>query len=91
MVRSFGRINLFFSWTFFFFYIRDVFGTSGGSDGKESDCNAGESGLIPGSGRSSVEGHGNPLQYSCLETPHRQRSLQATVPGVTQNRTRLSD
>ena len=91
MVRSFGRINLFFSGLFSFFYIRDVFGTSGGSDGKESDCNAGDSGLIPGSGRSSVEGHGNRLQYSCLETPHRQRSLQATVPGVAQSRTRLSD
>ena len=39
----------------------------GDSDGKESACNAGDSGLIPGSGRSPGEGHGNPLQYSCLE------------------------
>ena len=37
------------------------------SDGKESACNAGHLGLIPGSGRSPVEGIGNPLQYSCLE------------------------
>ena len=40
--------------------------TSGGSDGKESACNAGDPGLIPGSGRSPGEGNGNPLQYSCL-------------------------
>ena len=39
----------------------------GGSDSKESACNAGGSGLIPGLGRSPGEGNGNPLQYSCLE------------------------
>ena len=39
------------------------------SDGKESACNAGDLGLIPGSGRSSGEGNGNPLQYSRLENP----------------------
>ena len=38
-----------------------------GSDGKMSACNAGDLGLIPGSGRSLGEGNGNPLQYSCLE------------------------
>ena len=37
--------------------------------GKESACNAGDVGLIPGSGRSPGEGNGNPLQYSCLENP----------------------
>ena len=42
---------------------------SGGSDSKESVCNAGDPGLIPGSGRSPGEGNGNPLQYSCLENP----------------------
>ena len=41
----------------------------GGSEGKASACDAGDSGFIPGSGRSSVEGNGNPLQYSCLENP----------------------
>ena len=41
----------------------------GGSDGKESACNAGDLGLIPGSGRSPEEGNGNPLQYSRLENP----------------------
>ena len=38
-----------------------------GSDDKEPACNVGDSGLMPGLGRSSGEGHGNPLQYSCLE------------------------
>ena len=47
----------------------DQLGFPGGSDGKESACNAGDLGLIPGSGRSPGEGHGNPLQYSCLENP----------------------
>ena len=41
----------------------------GGSDGKASAYNAGDPGLIPGSGRSPGEGHGNPLQYSYLENP----------------------
>ena len=41
----------------------------GGSDGKESTCNAGDLGSIPGLGRSPGEGHGNPLQYSRLENP----------------------
>jgi len=50
-------------------------GFSDGSDGKESACNVGDLGLIPGSGRSPGGGHGNPLQYSCLRIPHGQRSL----------------
>ena len=41
----------------------------GGSDGKESACNAGDQGLIPNSGRSPGEENGNPQQYSCLENP----------------------
>ena len=41
----------------------------GGSDGKASVYNAGDLGLIPGSGRSAGEGNGNPLKYSCLEDP----------------------
>ena len=40
-----------------------------GSEGKASAYNAGDSGSIPGSGRSPGEGNGNPLQYSCLENP----------------------
>ena len=48
---------------------------SGDSDGKESASNVGDPGLITGSGRSPGEGNGNPLQYSCLEKSHGQRSL----------------
>ena len=44
-------------------------GFPGGSEGEESACNAGDWGLIPESRRSPVEGHGNPLEYSCLENP----------------------
>ena len=55
-------------------------GFPGGSDGKESACNAGNLGLIPGLGRSPGGGHGNPLQYSCLENPHGQRSLEGYHP-----------
>ena len=44
-------------------------GFSGGSDSKESACNAGEVGLIPGRGRFPGGGNGNPLQYSCLGNP----------------------
>ena len=52
-----------------------------GSDGKESICNAGDLGLIPGLGRSPGGGYGNPLQYSCLENPHGWRSLVCYSPG----------
>ena len=55
-------------------------GFPGGSDGNESAYNEGDLGLIPGSGRSPGGGHGNPLQYSCLENPHGQRSLVGYSP-----------
>ena len=54
----------------------------GGSDGKESACNAGDLGSIPGLGRSPGEEHGNPPHYSCLENPHGQRSLVGYSPWV---------
>ena len=50
-------------------------GFPGGSDGKESVYNAGDLGSIAGLGRSPEGGHGNPLQYSCLESPHGQWCL----------------
>ena len=56
-------------------------GFPGGLDGKEFTCNAGDLGLIPGLGRSPGRGHGNPLQYSCLENPHGQRCLADKVEG----------
>ena len=56
-------------------------GFPGGSDAKESACNAGDLDLIPGLGRRSPgEGHGNPFQYSCPENPHGQRSLVGYSP-----------
>ena len=65
-------------------------GFPGGSDGKVSACTAGDPGSIPGSGRSSGEGNGNPLQYSCLENLM-DGAWQATVHGVAKSRARLSD
>ena len=52
----------------------------GRSGGKESACNAGDPGSIPGSRRSPEEGNGNPLQYSCLENPMDREPWQAIVP-----------
>ena len=52
----------------------------GGSDGKESACNVGDLSSIPGLGKSAGEGNGNPLQYSCLENPHRRRRLAGYSP-----------
>ena len=57
---------------------------------KESTCNAGDPSLIPGSGRSSGEGNGNPLQYSCLENPMDRGAWWATVHRVEKSWTRLS-
>ena len=57
-----------------------VRGFPGGSDGKESACNVGDLGSIPGLGRSSGGGHVKPLQYSYLENPHGQRSLEGCSP-----------
>ena len=57
----------------------------GSSDGKESACNAGDPGLIPGLGRSPGEGNGNPLQYCCLENPMDRGFWCATVYGITKS------
>ena len=56
-----------------------------------SAYNAGDLGSIPGSGRSSGEGNGKPLQYSCLENPMDRGAWCAAVPGVAKSRARLSD
>ena len=55
-------------------------GFPGGSGGKESTCNAGDLGSIPGLERSPGGGHGNPLQYSCLKNPHGHRILVGYRP-----------
>jgi len=64
----------------------NMMGCPCGSPGKESACNVGDLGLIPGLGRSPGEGKGYPLQYSGLEN-----SMDYIVHGVTKSRTRLSD
>ena len=66
-------------------------GFPGGSEGKASACDAGDPGLIPGSGRSPGEGNGNPLQYSCLENPMDRGAWWATVHRVAKSQTGLSD
>ena len=57
---------------------------------KESACNAGDAGLIPGSGRSPGRGNGNPLQHSSLENSMDRGAWWAIVHGVTKRRTQLS-
>ena len=59
--------------------LREQAGFPGGSNCKESACN-GDLGSIPGSGRSPGEGNGKPLQYSCQESSHGQRSLVGYSP-----------
>ena len=61
-------------------------GFAGGSDDKESAYNTGDTGLIPGSGRSPREGNGNPLQYSFLDNTMDRGAWQATIYGVTKSR-----
>ena len=80
-------LNFFFYLTivdfFFFLTIVDFYrGFPHSSVGKESACSAGDLGLIPGWERSSGEGNGNPLQYSCLENPIDRGAWQATVHGI---------
>ena len=58
-------------------------GSPGGPVGKQSACNAGDLGSIPGLGRTPGEGNGNPLLYSCLENPMDRGTWWATVHGVT--------
>ena len=60
-------------------------GSPSGSDGKESACNAGDPGLIPGFRRSPGEGNGNPLQYSCLGNPMDREAWWTSVHGQLSN------
>ena len=74
---------------YFYMYLNSIniclLSIPGSSDGKGSACNARRSGLIPGSRRSSGEGNGNPLQYSCLENPPDGGAWWATVHGVAKS------
>ena len=62
-----------------------------GSGGKQSACNQGDPGSIPGSGRSPEKENGYLLQYSCLENPTDREAWQATVSEVAKSMTWLSD
>ena len=73
-------------------YVKGDHGLPQRLSGKESACNAGvirDVGSIPGWGRSPGGGHGNPLQYSCLENPLDRGAWRATVHGVTESQARL--
>ena len=71
---------------FFFFFSRKlplIWSSPCSSVGKESVCNSGDLGSVPGSGRSLGEGNGNSLQYSCLENHMDRGAWQAKVHGIT--------
>ena len=63
----------------------------GGSESKESSCSEGDPGPIPGSGRSPGEENRNPFWYPCLENPVDREAWQATVHGITESQTQLSN
>ena len=75
----------------FFHSLCGHLGFPGSSNSKECTCNAGDPGLIPGLGRSPGEGNGNPLQCPCPENSMDRGAWQATVHGVANSETRLSD
>ena len=73
------------------FATTQLLGFPGGSNGRESSCNAGDVSSIPGLGIFPGEGNGNPLQYSSLKNPVARGAWWATVHGVSKSQTRLSD
>ena len=72
-------------------HILPVTGFPGGSVVKNLPANAGDMGLIPGSGRSPGEGNGNPVQHSCLENSIDRGAWQATAHGIEKSWTGLSN
>jgi len=66
-------------------YLKGFEGFLGGSEGKGSVCNVGDPDLIPGLGKPPGEGHGNPLQFSCLENPMDRGAWQPTIHGVAKS------
>ena len=83
-----------FAWARLIDKWNSVGGFLGGLVVKNSSASAGDArdtGLIPGSGRFPGGRNVNPLQYSCLENPSGREAWQATVRGVTENQTQLSD
>ena len=79
-LRNFQNFNLFLDLSGKGFNLFPIMtGPPRSSNGKEFACNAGHQGLIPGLGRSSGEGNGNPLHYSCLENSMDRQAWWATV------------
>ena len=72
-------------------YIKKRYDFPGGSDSKESSCNAEDLDSIPGLGRCPGEGNGNSLQCSCMRNPMDRGAWWATVHGVAKSRTGLND
>ena len=75
------------TYTLMYIYVYIYMSFNDGSGSKESACNAGGTALIPGLERSPEGGHGNPLQYSCLEDPMDRGAWRATVHRVTKSQT----
>ena len=83
--RSFDYTDLFSKVMSLLFNTRPRLVLPGGLHGKESARNVRDSSLIPGSGRFSGEGHGNPFQYFCMENSMDRRPWQATVHRVSKS------
>ena len=84
-------IDFYLVWPMEFGQLRSLAGLSWGLSSKESTCNAGNMGSIPGLERSLGGGTGNPHQYFCLGNPMDRGALQATLPGVAKSQKWLSD
>ena len=79
------------NWVTLWDWIFRFSGFPGDLDGRESACNAGDWGWLPGCGRPPGGGHDNPLQYSCLENPMDRGAWRAPVSGIEKSWTRVSD
>ena len=80
-----GKNKVCSRYLFINYYLRWAF--PGGSDGKESACNKGDLGSIPGLGRFPGEGNGNPYQHSCLENPMDRGTWWVTIHVVAKSQT----
>ena len=85
-----GNCQVFFLMVVISLLLESILGFPGGSDGKESACNARDPGSIPGLERSPGEGHGNPPQCSCLENPMDRGVSPATVHSGAKSQARVS-
>ena len=96
LCQQIHKMNISFGWIYdaqdtpgpFLQLYSSVWGFPGISDGKESACNTGDPGLVPGSDR-FPEGNDNPLQYSCLENSMDRGVWQATVHGIANSQDTL--